>query len=1011
MSAFAPFVVTQRPFQLPSSGFHFPAVTADSTPTTVHSNTSNSRSIPASMISLLNPDSNTSSDSFNSESAPDRPSPSPTPPYLDPPRQMSLTGSTRRLTQAPTVDFKNWANKIANNLALTPSQYADLHILVDLGQHLDSGDMQIRLWELGKIYQLGNIIGQDKLDSKRLESLIKHALNTVEENYNLNRDQLMSILFYLAFEPNRTAWMQLFLELENTTRGHAGFTDIFGHEARELELRKQCREKASNARSQYRLQLFASLEGSTRCDLQTATYNMAHKFKIGGPGGTLPLEYQVHNALLRRFILENMWKDWMTSAETPPSADDDSPTGTPVSKKRKAVGKVPKGEDFWLQVDAWFSGKLEAWGTDLQQLAWQQYVRETMEQENTRFSNGRQDTTSGEPQTGTVADNEGFTEASSVTPATYSSQNESGGQALFAGSLTGMRDPEADEELRSPHQLKEGRRTRSRAPLVNQRKGDGDVITPSFKRHDSDVNEELCSSRQKEGGTGMLLPPSLKRHDSEVNEESRSPRQPKEGGTGMLLPRPSEGVIQRTDGESCPHRPLMIRGRGCDYLVPAQPCIPLNLSAEDAIPYGHYESCFCYTRQHAHGQHNRASPRFHLCLEEHQQLGFAYKGSYRQNFPRWWVEGLPGARAFQSTYDRCNLVRSCSTFRVGADRSNAELKGRDVGEMAAIKRRVLQTSDANVWSVNDDNELVSRSRLLLVRMCGVMPPRPLIDPILVVDAFTPCSDHLQVSGRRHCGSPRNGSDVSTQSLHSIAMCFANTATPSASIGRVPRSMLSGILRLSPQRSLLKLNECFLRLLKRSSLPSRQSPVYNAAVHQWHAAILGICALVDSYSYTVERWMPEWLTNVLAEHTYDPRELPLMPYQPPPPPSCGLRSCQYADSEHLAVVTNLTDYDIDDGAQVCEQFQEDASGRLARGLEAVHGGPAGCAVDAVDGLPLLCLMMGYEWDASAWDAVVKERWDLSLRHYAFAFSLLIFAVKLTSLLSWHTHPEPHPLTIA
>ncbi|THH11816.1 hypothetical protein EW146_g7921 [Bondarzewia mesenterica] len=412
MSASAPFVVTQRPFQLPSSGFHFPAVTADSTPTTVHSNTSNSRSIPASMISLLNPDSNTSSDSFNSESAPDRPSPSPTPPYLDPPRQMSLTGSTRRLTQAPTVDLKNWANKIANNLALTPSQYADLHILVD-----------------------------DKLDSKRLESLIKHALNTVEENYNLNRDQLMYLnrkAKDLAFEPNRTAWMQLFLELENTTRGHAGFTDIFGHEARELELRKQCREKASNARSQYRLQLFASLEGSTRCDLQTATYNMAHKFKIGGPGGTLPLEYQVHNALLRRFILENMWKDWMTSAETPPSADDDSPTGTPVSKKRKAVGKVPKGEDFWSQVDAWFSGKLEAWGTDLQQLAWQQYVRETMEQENTRFSNGRQDTMSGEPQTGTVADNEGFTEASSVTPATYSSQNESGGQALFAGSLTGM---------------------------------------------------------------------------------------------------------------------------------------------------------------------------------------------------------------------------------------------------------------------------------------------------------------------------------------------------------------------------------------------------------------------------------------------------------------------------------------------------------------------------------------------------------------------------------------------
>jgi len=62
---------------------------------------------------------------------------------------------------------------------------------------------------------------------------------------------------------------------------------------------------------------------------------------------------------------------------------------------------------------------------------------------------------------------------------------------------------------------------------------------------------------------------------------------------------------------------------------------------------------------------------------------------------------------------------------------------------------------------------------------------------------------------------------------------------------------------------------FLSLLKRSRLPSRQSPTYNAAVRQRHAAILGICALVDSYPYTVERWMPELLTSVLAEHTYDP----------------------------------------------------------------------------------------------------------------------------------------------
>ena len=34
------------------------------------------------------------------------------------------------------------------------------------------------------------------------------------------------------------------------------------------------------------------------------------------------------------------------------------------------------------------------------------------------------------------------------------------------------------------------------------------------------------------------------------------------------------------------------------------------------------------------------------------------------------------------------------------------------------------------FSVNDNDELLSRARMLLVRMCGVTPPRPLIGPIL-----------------------------------------------------------------------------------------------------------------------------------------------------------------------------------------------------------------------------------------------------------------------------------------
>jgi proteasome activator subunit 4 len=81
--------------------------------------------------------------------------------------------------------------------------------------------------------------------------------------------------------------------------------------------------------------------------------------------------------------------------------------------------------------------------------------------------------------------------------------------------------------------------------------------------------------------------------------------------------------------------------------------------------------------------------------------------------------------------------------------------------------------------------------------------------------------------------------------------------------------LSGVLRLSPRRSVLTYRDRFVRLAKSSHIPPRQAPSYSMAIRARHAAILGICALVDSYPYTVEKWMPELLTSVLAEHTYDP----------------------------------------------------------------------------------------------------------------------------------------------
>ena len=90
------------------------------------------------------------------------------------------------------------------------------------------------------------------------------------------------------------------------------------------------------------------------------------------------------------------------------------------------------------------------------------------------------------------------------------------------------------------------------------------------------------------------------------------------------------------------------------------------------------------------------------------------------------------------------------------------------------------------------------------------------------------------------------------------------------------STLSGIIRVSPRGSVSSLRQRFVQAVRTSTLPDRGSPTYHSLVRHRHAAVLGICAIIDSYPYTVERWMPQLITDVLAEHTYDPVRTSLLP---------------------------------------------------------------------------------------------------------------------------------------
>ncbi|KAJ3811833.1 hypothetical protein F5876DRAFT_38753 [Lentinula aff. lateritia] len=250
------------------------------------------------------------------------------------------------------------------------------------------------------------------------------------------------------------------------------------------------------------------------------------------------------------------------------------------------------------------------------------------------------------------------------------------------------------------------------------------------------------------------------------------------------------------------------------------------------------------------------------------------RGNYNQgrvaelvrDFKIWREERVSGARAFQSKYDRVAILVCRWLFQVVHD-TNA----------ICVFDYILPLMPElfHFTEVNDNDELANRANILLVRMCGVSPPRPLIHPLLdtIFEAIQSSPSWrvrlkalplVQVFYFRQM--PLISDVKVVQMLEVLGKCLDDEVVE---VREMAATTLSGVLRLSPRSSVLTLKNRFVRLARNSHIPSKKDPTYNKCVRQRHAAILGICALVDSYPYTVEKWMPELLTNVLAEHTYDP----------------------------------------------------------------------------------------------------------------------------------------------
>lgn len=236
------------------------------------------------------------------------------------------------------------------------------------------------------------------------------------------------------------------------------------------------------------------------------------------------------------------------------------------------------------------------------------------------------------------------------------------------------------------------------------------------------------------------------------------------------------------------------------------------------------------------------------------------------NFKVWREQRLPGVRAYQSTYDRVGIVVCRWLF--------LSVHGTDA--ISAFDYILpLMPELFRFTEVHDNEELVRHANVLLVRMCGVAPPRSMIGPLLsaifsAIQTSPSWKVRLKALPILQVLYFRQLPLISESEVSDILDVLCQSLDDEVvEVREMVGTTLSGILRLSPRRSVVTLKDRFVKLAGKIQLPDRVSPVYNAAVRQRHAAIIGICALIDSFPYTIEKWMPGLLTTVMLEHTHDP----------------------------------------------------------------------------------------------------------------------------------------------
>ncbi|KAJ7659055.1 hypothetical protein DFH06DRAFT_905712, partial [Mycena polygramma] len=291
-----------------------------------------------------------------------------------------------------------FVDTLARDMQLEDRQTQNLHEFVLLGSTgagLSQADLATRLYLLAAQFS-------DTAERRRIaasetptdwKALWRDLKIRLDSSFTFTKDQeknIRGLVRDFIIEALRTAYGTIHIDVLAAIKKCPetyGLDNIPGVPAREQALASKVRDAGSSVRNAFRKEIVASIKADTWVSLSQFTFDCLSKHKIGGAPSPIPQTYSAHFAILRRFAFDNPHLNPPEPVPAPVEEEDDEdgendgrpqkrtrPASRPRGAKAKSGGRIPKGEDFWGQVDIFFKGELKTRGTNLTGLKWKPCV-------------------------------------------------------------------------------------------------------------------------------------------------------------------------------------------------------------------------------------------------------------------------------------------------------------------------------------------------------------------------------------------------------------------------------------------------------------------------------------------------------------------------------------------------------------------------------------------------------------------------------------------------------------